>query len=540
MTPPPLSDMTIEAREYVLGGETKKRSLFGVIGGWKGFAVAVGVVAVYIWVQAVTKSWIPLLVLLVLFAAVMLAGIARTAAGDSWASGVRDRWRMRLLGKRADVFVPGFDPATGLPAVPSEVGVIEQFVVPVPNGNQRIAVIGHGGQVPYWSTVVEVVGGGDGIVEAAVTNARGQDFEGLLFACSRANFPVDQIDVASRVTLGGRAEYLKWLADRSGHAGEALAESALEVAEEVTLNAENYRSWMVVSMPDSAITAVLARAGVKPTKEAKAYQVARTTFEVCRLARRRGLRPVRVLSPEQLGGLIRHLYVPSIEADDVDDVAGVREGFQPYESHRGSYFRTSGSDGSTWYHATASVPRDGWPLQAVDGRVLESLVTDVSPATIRTVVAQHRLVPRVAARKDAIKDKTLDEADILANENRGRISTGEAEAQSASASRLLHDLLYGQAAGDRPALRVTVSAEDPAQLAAARERLDSAAQDAGFNRLLWHETRHHHGHLLTLPLGRGITRSKTASGDLGSAAISTKGRLGNIIDGFKNAKQEEE
>jgi hypothetical protein len=38
----------------------------------------------------------------------------------------------------------------------------------------------------------------------------------------------------------------------------------------------------------------------------------------------------------------------------------------------------------------------------------------------------------------------------------------------------------------------------------ARLRVSAAAEDIGIDRLLWHDTRHHHAHLLTAPLARGM------------------------------------
>lgn len=514
------SPEVVEPRTYVVGGETRKRGMFGIVGGWKGLgAVTVGIV-IFTIVETQVQSWWPIVIALGVAAAAMIVMVGRTASGDSWAGVRRDRLRRRIaLRFGMDRFEPGVDPATGLRVVPSEVGLIETFTVP--NGRHKMGVVVHASQVTYYSTVVEIVGGGDGIVELSATNNRGKDFEDLLFACSRAGFPVDEIDVSTRVTIGGRAEYLKWLGDRAHHAGEELADSTLEVAGMVTKGAENYRSWMVVCMPDDQLAAQVARLGKRPTVANKAEHAARVTLEVCRLARRRGFKPVKILSPIEIGGLIRHLYVPSVEADDHADIRSLREGFVPYGPGADTGFVAFGPDGSQWWHASASVPRDGWPLQPVDARFLESLVTDVTPATIRTVTAQHRLVPKVAARRAAVRAKTLDEADILAEEKRGKVSTGESEAQSDASSRLLRDLLYGQAGGAHPALRITVSGHSASDLADARERVDAAAQDAGFGRLVWHDSRHHHGHLLTLPFGRGIVR--TASPGLKTIASTPEG-----------------
>jgi hypothetical protein len=241
------------------------------------------------------------------------------------------------------------------------------------------------------------------------------------------------------------------------------------------------------------------------TPDTLAQAAYEATGQVAREVTRQGLHVRQGLTPRRLAGLIRHLYAPSYGIDEAGDLDSARSAWPSYRAHRDG-LEVLAVDGSTWWHATATVPRDGWPLRPVSVRWLESLVTDVTPTVVRTITAQHRLQAKAKTRQSAALANTLDQAEVLAQEKRGKTSTGEREAQAAGSALVLHDLLYESAAGDRPQLRVTVSARSHAELVSARQQIEAAMQDCDITRVHWYDHRHHHAHLLTLPLGRGIKR----------------------------------
>jgi type IV secretory pathway TrbD component len=492
----------VEPRTCRIGGETRRRGVLGPLrGGVLAFALAAG--AVGLLMILLTRSWLVLLGELAVVALVALAMQRRTAAGDPFLATVRDGVRRRVARRtRADQFVQAVDD-NGRVSVPREVGSVDFLGVTTAERGPELAIVR---RPQYVSTVLEVAGGGDGLLPTRETNAFGLRFGRFLATLARPEIPVDQIDLSTRVTTTSPANYEKWLADHaSPHSSQAQLADLYNLAGNVAADGEEYRTFMTVCMPITALGAAARRAGGEGL-EGIAEAAFETTRQVVLEAKRSGLRVRHGLTQRQLAGLIRHLYVPDMPIDAIGDLASPRQAFVPYTAYD-RYLETQSPSGVDWYHATATVPRDGWPLREVGVRWLEALVTDITPSTIRTVTTQHRLVPKSVMRTKAALALTLDEADLLKQEKRGQVSTGEREAQKAGSSQLLNDLLHAGAAGDQVTLRVTVSAPSPVDLDEARDRLTSAAlANADFSRIKWLDGRHHHGHLLTLPLGRGVKR----------------------------------
>jgi len=488
-------------RGYLLGGETRRRSLFG--GGlttrqWAVLAAAVGVGLVLL---VITQSiWVLFALALSAVAAVGLAR-RRTLHGDSWAGGLAETgraWVERRAGRHA--YTPGGMPA-GQPLLPRELGVVRALGYTPPDSAATLALVQHadprrGWAEGYVSATLEIIGYGDGLREVRETNADGARFGRFLYALARPDFPVAQVDVATRVLPVSPAAYRQYLLDQvRADTPPQLAASMHELAEFAAHNAEAYRTFLTVRMP---VPALAARADGRGSTEAIAAAAYDTVAAVARQAQLAGFGVRAGLGPRRLGALIRHTWNPSYDLDDQDGVEALTDGWQPYVNRRGHV------QAGQWAHAVASVPRDAWPMTEVGVRWLARLVTDVAPATIRTVLAQHRLVPKATAREQARIALTLDEAERLGRDKRGKVSTGVEEAQASAAARVLHDLLHEQAAGDRPALWVLVSSGSPAELRLARERIEDAAADAHIARLRWHDRHHHHAMQTVLPLARGI------------------------------------
>jgi hypothetical protein len=489
-------------RGCLLGGESRRR---GVLGSWGPKALlaagAYGVVAVLVMVTA--KSLAALVVLAAVPAAAWVISQRVTSEGDAWLARHRDRL-VAVLGARtgASRYRPQVA-ADGRVVLPRELGRVEFLGVAPIRGRAELAVVRHGTQ--YLSTTLEVIGGGDGLREPAETDRLGVRFGRLLYAVSRPDVPVDQLDLSTRVIPVAPGEYHTWVEEHlNPQAGPVLAANLRDLAGRVQAAGEAYRTFLTLSMPLGELS---RRAALRGPVDADGLAQAayEATGQVAREAARQGLQVRQGLTPRRLAGLIRHLYAPSYGIDDAGDLDSPRQAWPPYTAHRDAV-QVHGADGSTWWHATASVPRDGWPLRPVGVRWLETLVTEVNPRVIRTITVQHRLLPKVQTRQRAALANTLDQAEVLAQQKRGRVSTGEREAQAAGSALVLHDLLYESAAGDRPQLRVTVTAGSRAELVTARQQIEAAMQDSDITRVRWYDHRHHHALLLTLPLGRGIKR----------------------------------
>lgn len=228
------------------------------------------------------------------------------------------------------------------------------------------------------------------------------------------------------------------------------------------------------------------------------------TREVSRAVVRAGYRVRAGLGPRRLGALIRHVYTPHRGLDDLDGVTNPLDGFQPYRNTETSLHCPGSADEPAWFHAVATVPRDGWPHNEVGMRFLEDLVTGVSPATLRTIKCQYRLVAKRAAIARTLGSLVVNKAAVIGADKKGQTTTGEDEGQVDANERVLADLVRTPAAGVEPVVRVMVSATSPGELEEAKERIDSAFQTCQFTDWTWHDLRHHHAVALMLPLGQGV------------------------------------
>ncbi|GAB2872784.1 SCO6880 family protein [Streptomyces mayteni] len=495
--------MSSAERTYILGGETRRRSLFGAV-----TPLQLTVLALYllVWLLSLVATRSPAVLVLGLAggAAGWLTVRRRTTEGDSWAASLLDRLAWRWAGGRQER--PDFVPGLSLPA---EVGEVRVMAYAPPGAPESpMALVHHqdrrhrtwaGGHL---TATFEIAGGGDGLLPTRSVNNTGYLFERLLGGLSGANVPVDQLDLCTRVLPVHPDTYRAHLDGLlTGDVPPRLRKSMRQLAGYAAGSTEAYRSFATIRMPLDQLAGRLPKPADLEMLCAEAFTV---LGDVVSRVGRAG-HPLRsVLGPRRLGALIRHLHDPDQDIDDLDGIDSVADGWSHTRAPGRDWARTGGVS-RPWYHAVASVPRDAWPLQPVNARWMEHLVTGVHPATIRTVQAQWRLVPKVSAREKARLALTYDTADRHGERRRGQVSTGVSEASMSSSRRVLDDLLTPVVGGVHPAVRVHVSAPSPEELAAARLRVTAAAENGGVTRLRWHTYRHHQALLTTLPLTRGIT-----------------------------------
>lgn len=488
-------------RTSMLGGHSRVRRLFGPVTTPQLVVLAaLGVLAVILLV--LTRSLVVLIGELALALGLRWLWRRRGRDEQPWIQTALESVRAAVAARTgADRYDP---PATHPRPLPREMGRVRCATASAAAGEPELAVLDHQDEAEL-STVVEIVGGGDGLREIREINRSGVQFGQFLYALAGPDLPVTQVDVSTRVLPAPAELYQQWAEQHlDDNAPELLAANMRELAGLAAGRGETYRSWLTVRCSRDGLAQQVARQGLRANPERIAEQALHTTSEVARLAAGAGFDVQTGLGPRRLGALVRHLYAPHWSPEDLTDIAGPRDGFVPYTARglrEGMYVP---DPQQSWWHATASIPRDGWPLHEVGMRWLESLVTDISPATLRTVTAQFRLTSQRAAREDIAYAHTLDRAEVNDDQQSNRVSTGLNEAQANASARLLDDLVE-HAAGCRPAVRVTLSAPSPSELAEARRRVHTAAVGEGnVHRLAWHETRHHHAHLLTLPLGKGL------------------------------------
>ncbi|WP_335983183.1 SCO6880 family protein [Streptomyces sp. CA2R106] len=495
--------MAAEQRTYVLGGETRRRSLFNGVSTTQ--LVGAGAFTV-VWLLAVlaTRSVVVLVGGILLGLGGWTLSRRRDAVGESWAGSLRDRAAFVTAQRRhggAPEFVPG-------EALPAEVGEIRSLAYAPPGfENAPMAIIHHKNHKSgSWATghltaTFEIQGAGDGLLPVRATNTAGLLFERLLGGLASAEIPVDQLDVATRVLPVHPAAYREHMGKLVVPSAPALLQRSMrELAGYAAGNTEEYRSFCTVRIPLAHLTASISG----PTD---LERVCEETFDVIGEVIRRvdaaGYTLRSVLGPRRLGALIRHLHDPDRDLEALDGIDTVADGWNYVRWNAKDHARIEGA-ARPWYHAVAQIPRDAWPAQAVNARWMEHLVTRVNPATIRTVQAQFRLVPKMRARDIARIGLTYDTATVRGAKKKGQVSTGETEASMTASRRVLHDLMQPVVAGTYPTVRVMVSAPDHDMLTAARRRIISAAEDGGVTRLSWADYRHGRALLTAFPMARGI------------------------------------
>lgn len=485
----------------LLGGETRRRNLFGSLnGGQVGLVTAAALL--WLLVLVVTQSFLVLVIGALALLALFWTLRRRTLAGDSWARARSEGlwfWLQRRRG--LETWRPGG-------ALPAAVGSFRELTYVDASDAPPVALVHQrDGAQRYGPTssivaVLEIVGGGDGLREVAEVNRRGSRFGQLLGTLASPESPVEQIDLETRVLPAEPRVYADHLAGLVvDGCPPVLRQSMAQLAVHGAAQTETYRTFATVRMP---LHAVQARVVGGP---ATLDQTAATAVEALRVVvdrlERSGHVVRGVLGPRRIAAMVRHLHVPSFDIDDLDGLERIRDGWAFPITPGRTAVRVDGPLGP-WFHAVASIPRDAWPMDTVGMRWMQNLVTDVNPATIRTVKAQHRLVPKRVARGKATIGLTLDTAAIRSREKKQAVSTGEDEASATAAERIMTDLLNAGTAGDFPTVRVVVSAPDLSSLVVARSAVAAAAEDSGITRLRWHDNRHHQAMVLAAPLARGV------------------------------------
>ncbi|MFJ2193087.1 hypothetical protein ACIOJE_34960 [Kitasatospora sp. NPDC087861] len=493
--------MAAQERTYVLGGETRRRALFAS----SGRVIAARGVFLVVWMLVLldTHSLVVLIVGLLVGGAGEFALARRTALGESWTGKVWDGVVFRFTHRRP---VPDFVPGEALPPEVGEVRMLSY--APPARPNVPMAIVHHKDHARRsWATghltaTIEIKGGGDGLLPVRAVNTSGLLFERLLGGLASAEIPVDQLDIATRILPvhpDAYREHMRGLVVAGTPA--RLRRSMAELSTAAAGNTEEYRSFVTLRIPLAQLAAGIAG-------PADLERVAEETFatlgEVVRRFDGAGYQLRHVLGPRRLGALIRHLHDPDVGIDTQEGIATVADGWGYTRWAHPQFVRIEGA-ARDWYHAVGHIPRDAWPQHAVGARWMEHLVTRVNPATIRTVVAQFRLVPKAQARDLARVGLTYDVADARTERRKGQVADGVTQAAMSASRRTLHDLLQPVVAGTYPSVRVMISApDDPELLTAARRRVTTAAENGGVARIAWQDNRHHRALITALPMARGV------------------------------------
>jgi hypothetical protein len=476
-------------------------------GGWAKRDFAIGGTALGLLV-ALTLAGSSLAGLVVVAVAAALIGVLRLRNVFGEAAADRYGGRLaRLLVGWAGLNEHDQSPG-GPPAVLGETRLIDVAV----GGGRTLWLVEHAGgreDETSWTAVVEIDGEAVGEADQTAEDRRAGRFERFLTAVCRADLPVDQVDVVTRVAPDKMGDYAEWAALVSAAASPAAGAELRLRGPMVGERSSRVGSWLAVRMPLAALRRADRRAGGDGGLGDLGDAAARAVDQVVRAAADNGLAPRRLVTRDLLAGVLRSWLDPGHDWDDLSglttDLWEAVPSFRPAGAGFSALAARS-AGGTAWAHAAGFVGGGQWPPEPVGGDFLRGLVTSLWEAPVRTVVAQFATVPAHRARGIA-RSLTAGAAAAQRRESkRGRVSTGEEGVKESAATALLGDLTRGSV-GVLRGLRVLVSSPSLSGLWDARQGVERAVPGLGWT---WCDGDHARGLVNCLPLARGLRRPREA------------------------------
>ncbi|MEU8244065.1 SCO6880 family protein [Actinoplanes missouriensis] len=384
-------------------------------------------------------------------------------------------------------------------AVPDGVGQVR--VLSFEAGAGPLAIMHHtnADTAHYLSAVMEVDGLSGGLREDWEYDQAAARFGKLGAALAKESSLVRGLQLVNRVVPLDSAEHERWIARRvPAGVPEVLKGSYAQLIRMTASVSEQHRNFIVVRIPlTSRFFAVAGTYG--KGEEAWCQVVYNEMARVAGLARNAGLRNPRGLGERRLAALMRALQDPDHLIDDHGDV-DLASCWQASEAVRDAVVYND-----KWHTRIAHVPADAVTPEPVHMRWLAPLLTDVTPAVIRTVTVLMDFVPVRKARPQAVSDVAQDRSSARTAADEGLVSDGSRELQMTASQQRLHDLRPGSGHhGVNYALFVSVTAPGREQLREACERVEEKASECGIAYLDWYDTEHDTAAVTTWPLWRGM------------------------------------
>lgn len=174
-----------------------------------------------------------------------------------------------------------------------------------------------------------------------------------------------------------------------------------------------------------------------------------------------------------------------------------------------------------WHTRVGVVPSSSIPPVHLGPAWLTPLLSRVEPdpgdpgdglppsPTIRTISVRLDLVPARIARTATKRHATTDAAKAIELEKKGQISDGSEEVMASSSARRREDLKAGSGYhGVIWSMAIAVTGRDGDDLDRACARVTAAAGDSAITDIRWCTDDHDIAQFWTLPLGRGLARTK--------------------------------
>lgn len=384
-------------------------------------------------------------------------------------------------------------------AVPDGVGQIRMLTFEA--GAGPLAVMHHtnANSPHYLSAVMEIDGLSGGLREEWEYDQAAGRFGKLCAALAKESSLVRGLQLVNRVVPLDSAEHERWIAQRvPTGVPDVLKGSYAQLIRMTASVSEQHRNFIVVRIPLNKRFFSTAAAYGKG-EESWCRVVYNEMARVAGLARNAGLRNPRGLGERRLAALMRALQDPDFLIDDHGDV-DLANCWQASHASRDAVVYND-----KWHTRIAHIPADAITPEPVHMRWMAPLLTDVTPAVIRTVTVLMDFVPSRKARPQAVSDVAQDRSSARTAASEGLVSDGSRELQVTASQQRLHDLRPGSGHhGANYALFVSVTAPGREQLREACERVEEKAGECGIAYLNWYDTEHDTAAVTTWPLWRGM------------------------------------
>lgn len=486
-------------RRVVLGGETRGR---GIIGGsrapleWVGLLLS-ALLALPVFLSG-PLNWARfgagVLVLAVAFG--MWTPFPGPLGGRSLAAVLTGELRFWVRRTREPVFVPGrrF-------TVPESVGVVRAADTELPDGTPMV-VLRHTnpGRQHFYTAAFEMLGDSAGIEADWQFGESHEGWGRFLATMARQGSLIRTVQTVTRIVPYDTADHSKWVMDRlPAEVDSRLAQSYVELLDQVSGQTEQHRSWVVFRMPVSAAFTLQARR-LGQADNGEVRLVTRQLAGLMQRAAGYGL-ALRPLSEARLSAVMRSLQDPDWPIDKLGGLTFDRAWLPLDQRHRRHV--VVASQNGFWFSRTAVVPTDGMEPGRFAPDFLHPLLSDVTPSVVRTISTVVDLVPVHVARSRAKNDVTLDKA--ASKEASRSVSDGSEEEQLNASTQRLRDLRPGTGhQGADWAMVITIGSPSVEELSIACQQVEDAAEEAHITHLRWLDGDHPAGLVASLPLGRGL------------------------------------
>ena len=330
----------------------------------------------------------------------------------------------------------------------------------------------------------------------------------LVSRLGASSYPVEAIQIISRVYPTDFREWRKWQDEHLSSTSSELNQAISQVSDDVAVMTCSVETYLAVKIPMNRLAGWATSQGVRPQSREDLYEIAASVLDsLVADAASFGLRPVKVLSPSGLQSLLRGWLDCSFFLDE--PVVGHDDDWWPVAPWRvlpGDRSLVVDGQKGFWLHCAGVIKAGDWPAWTVHADLLAELVRDVEPGQIRTVSVTWVPMSQKYAMERARASSAMAQAGQEQLNKKGSVGSGVEEDQQDAAHWLLRDLRSG-ASGVGVVARVGVAGRDVSALNRSRADADRIAVGAGM-RISWCDGDQVRGVVAGLPLGMGARQIK--------------------------------